>query len=468
MKYFIYIIIAFLYSCNSKELENTTQLSPTNSSENSLVAIVQLDEKFGAINLEGKEIVPPIYKKVHLPSEGLFSVERFEDDGTTKWGFYDFEGNLKIPFQFDKTSFFVNGLAPVRINNKWGYINKQGDLVIDTIYDNAEHFGCGRGKVTINGKIGFIDTLGNMTIPTKLSYAQRFYDGFSWVNGGKDKKNLIDINGNYLIDTSFHVELKFSEFGITKISKQSFEGRTKYGYINTKGEIIIPVIYDDGGYFFGDKFAYVGKLKNEKMRYAFINSDNQLISNFKYENAGTFYKGIATVAKGSKNAKTTKFKFEDNEIEHKDGFKKYGAINTNGQLVIPFKYDNLSIGNAIDKENLFPTEAVLIATIKDKKGVIDTNMKKIIPIEYDDLFYSGKGLFQGIKGKEDSVIDSNGKVIFKSETINVLWQIDENPEFFSAIDRNTNLRGVIDLNGNWIIEPKYDYINFFQNNKLVI
>ena len=56
-------------------------------------------------------------------SEGLASVEL-----NNKYGFIDKEGKEIIPLKYDRvTPFFFMGSAEVMLNDKWFYINKKGE-----------------------------------------------------------------------------------------------------------------------------------------------------------------------------------------------------------------------------------------------------------------------------------------------------------------------------------------------------
>ena len=71
-------------------------------------------------------------------------------------------GQIVISCQFDRTVWFSEGLATVRIGDKCGYINANGQIVIPYQFDNAESFSEGLAKVTISGKDYLIDKTGKI------------------------------------------------------------------------------------------------------------------------------------------------------------------------------------------------------------------------------------------------------------------------------------------------------------------
>ena len=86
----------------------------------------------------------------------------------------------------------------------------------------------------------------------------------------------------------------------------------KWGFINEKGEEVIPFIYEDTTYFHKD---YVAVKKDGK--WGFINQKGERIIPFLYDDASYFTEGLALVKKDD----------------------KYGYINDKNETVLPFIYD---------------------------------------------------------------------------------------------------------------------------------
>ena len=78
------------------------------------------------ISKDGKEI-----KNTEICNKKLYAQNK---DG--KWGFVDFNGNVKIDYRYDKATEFNNyGFAAIRIDNLWGAIDEQGNVAIEPIYE---------------------------------------------------------------------------------------------------------------------------------------------------------------------------------------------------------------------------------------------------------------------------------------------------------------------------------------------
>jgi hypothetical protein len=159
--------------------------------------------------------------------EGLIAVER-----NGKWGFLDKNGNVKIEIKFDAVNNFKNGYARVKINNEWALINKNGNIVLKL--NGYEILDYSEGLVNVctkDGKYGFFDLSGNEIIKTKYDRAENFQNGFSVVS---------------------------------QFQQTSTESGYRYGLINKKGEVVIPLIYNQ--LFFNNKFVELG-LNSEKTNF---------------------------------------------------------------------------------------------------------------------------------------------------------------------------------------------------------
>ena len=155
-------------------------------------------------------------KKVDLESGQSMMMQKFEEEGAKndkgycgsdfseglakvelngKYGFIDITGQEVIPLKYDDAYVFREGLAEVKLNGKWGYIDKTGKEIISLKYDYTHSFYDGLASVKLNGKSGFIDKTGKEVIALKYDNAYSFYNGKAKVelNG---EEFCIGKNGN--------------------------------------------------------------------------------------------------------------------------------------------------------------------------------------------------------------------------------------------------------------------------------
>ena len=209
-----------------------------------------------------------------------------------------------------KSVFLCEPLILVEHNNLWGYINHDGEVVIPCIYNHAlriknnaaevydgnswqllsvEHI-CRHdvipsqnnedkvlSVIEFDDKQGFANADGDVVIEPKYMYCRPFYWGMAAVSapsGGllNNRWGFVDINGNEIVQHDRYNDVgDFSE-GLAWVSDgKSSEGfgfkGSKFGFINVKGELVVPMVYDDASSFFegkamvylGDKCMYIDK-----------------------------------------------------------------------------------------------------------------------------------------------------------------------------------------------------------------
>ena len=121
---------------------------------------------------------------------------------------------------------FIDDRAWVRHKKLYGYIDKTGNQVIALQYKDAESFSDGMAIVSLKDKYGFIDKDGNELIPCQYSAANSFSEGLAAVNIGGKWRDAPD------------------EISAMTGRKQTMIVGGKWGYIDTKGNIVIPLQYE--------------------------------------------------------------------------------------------------------------------------------------------------------------------------------------------------------------------------------
>lgn len=132
----------------------------------------------------------------------------------------------------------------------------------------------------------------------------------------------------------------------------------KYGFVNTNGDIVIPVIYENATFFNADNHL-LGVKKHGK--WGFINHKNKVVIPFQYddvyclqEGCDGFFNGLVSVQKNG----------------------KWGVVNTKNQIIIPFEYDEIGSSQELWGRN------VIRVSKNDKWGVVDKSNRVIIPLQH--------------------------------------------------------------------------------------
>lgn len=259
--------------------------------------------------------------------------------------------------------FFSEGTCIVKSDGKYGVIDMKGKEIIpcthEHIYDCSEDMFLYRTKdEDYNYWYGWLDKKGNVVIEAQYSDAGLFNDGLALAIRKNDKKSWINeyafINkkGEIVIDFNTYAMMKSFSEGLAAVNVEN-DNKDVWGYINTKGEVVIAPTYGYA-YPFSDGVAIVGKndknfVIDTKGEVVFIPEKNMI---FLEEE---FSESLMPVAKG-------------NDLKAKCGF-----INTKGEEALPFEYDYA--------ESFIDGTAYVI---KDKKFLVIDKKGKVLEEETID------------------------------------------------------------------------------------
>lgn len=268
----------------------------------------------GLIDSTGKELIPCIYPQLNYPAEGLV---RAEQNG--KVGFLDLEGNVVIDFQYAASSSFNEGLAAVGVLSedeysiRYGYINTKGDYVVKPIYDFADPFVNGCAVVTSLDRQGMINHDGDTVVPIKYGFVTAMQNGVFFA-GNLFTKKIAMFNKDFKPVTKFiYDDIFYYGEGMYVVGREG-----KMGYLTLQGKEKIKCQYD-----YANSFRYGRAAVCRNGKYGIINTKNKVVLPIEYDNNGQrplaycFSEGLAMVEKNG----------------------KYGFCNLDGKIVIPIQYD---------------------------------------------------------------------------------------------------------------------------------
>lgn len=189
----------------------------------------------GYIDEWGKIIIAPRFDVARDFSEGLAYVE---EDATGLKGFINRAGKVVIKLDGLMAKDFHDGRAAVGTiddHKKWGYIDRAGCVVVKPQYEFADDFSEGLAGVALDGKYGFINKQGTLIISLRFAVRKELRHGGVIISSGRFSEGLAcvsvaDSNGYYGV----------------------------YGYINKKGEFVIPAQFNYAQGF-SDGLAWVVK-----------------------------------------------------------------------------------------------------------------------------------------------------------------------------------------------------------------
>ncbi|MBX9949826.1 MAG: WG repeat-containing protein [Candidatus Obscuribacterales bacterium] len=292
-----------------------------------LAAVVDasLDEKlYGFVDKEGKFVIEPAFEDAHCFQEGVAAV-KFTRAGDisydTQWGYIDKTGKTIIKPQFSDANEFNKGLAIIQNGQHYGVIDRDGAFLVKPSYqlilqspDNTLTYlklsgkvmgltGMGHNWIVTGGLFGFLDSHGKTIIKPTYDGATSFSEGLACVASGATEKDgrprtwtYIDTNGNTTIDGKYSLGLPFSE-GLAPVAKGRWQMgmapslvAAKWGFIDKKGKVVVPLTFDDASPYVGGMARVVSDDKT-----GFLDHNGKIAIEPKYSDADDFSEDLAAV-----------------------------------------------------------------------------------------------------------------------------------------------------------------------------
>jgi hypothetical protein len=311
--------------------------------------------------VEWEWVIPLRYHDVGAFANGLAPVKG-------KWGRWwciNEKGEDVTPAEFDEVGdCAANGLARVNVEGEYGYINAKGEFVILPTFEDAQDFAAnGLAVVEMEGKQGYINAKGEFVIPPTFENAWDFAaNGLARVRAEK-KYGYI------------------KKYGYTKYVEKY--GHIQYGYINAKGELVIPPTFEDAWDFAANGLARV----EMEGKQGYINAKGGFVIEPNFGWAGDFAaNGLAVVEMEGKwgyiNAKgeeviplrySSAGDFAANGLAPVKMEGKWGYINAKGEEVIPLRYS--WVGD-------FAANGLAVVRVEGKWGYINARGEEVIPLRY--------------------------------------------------------------------------------------
>ena len=165
------------------------------------MAKVTKNGKYGLIDKDSNEVVPPLYDYLYSFSTSYGGMMKVEKKG--KYGLLNEKGRVVLPIEYDYLYSFSSsygGLMKVEKNKKYGLVNKQGEVVLPVEYDYLYSFSSSYGglmKVEKNRKYGLVNKKGNVELPVRYDYIYSYKNGTAVVEY-QGKKGEVDQNGQFV------------------------------------------------------------------------------------------------------------------------------------------------------------------------------------------------------------------------------------------------------------------------------
>jgi hypothetical protein len=173
-------------------------------------ASAQREYLWGVIDQSGKEVIPIRYREIRRFGYGRFvfaeGIGSFYDQGW-RHGLMDRTGKIVLPALYSRFGLLSDGMISVRQDGRDRFINIKGEATIPGSFLQALDFVGGYAVVTQTGKDWYwIDTTGKPLLPGKTFHGLTYFtDGKAdvWTTldawGRNDGKQTIDVTGKVLV-----------------------------------------------------------------------------------------------------------------------------------------------------------------------------------------------------------------------------------------------------------------------------
>ena len=311
--------------------------------------IVKHQNKYGAIDENGNEIIPISYQHLEARTRKRIWACTTED----KVGILDAAGNVLVPLKYSFLQWFDDGHIVVGLEKTTGMIDINNDILLPFEYTyiifnpRCSMFEC---KNT-NGMYGLINMTMEEVVPYKYNTLLFYNSCIVAVEG--DKKAVYDFNGNKLVDSVKCKRIYPAGEGYFVISNEN----NLQGIIKSDGSVVVEPMYEEIKYLGEGLFAACKQIGAGPCysRVGMIDCEGKEILPFEYTSAEEFKNGISKVVV--------------------DG--KMGAVNAKGKEVIPFKYTSLKYTGE---------EKYVVAKKGEMYGIISSKGKELTPFIYSKVF----------------------------------------------------------------------------------
>ena len=485
------------------------------------LVVVQSEGKWGALDMNGKEILPCIYDYISLTdrlrwkdSSGIYL--RIELNG--KMGLFDINGKQLTPIEFDKVE-VAYGYIIAKKEGTCAMFDMDMNMILPFLYSSIVPFPEKQIIYVRHGEsVGCIDFTGKKILPGSYSSVWWKDDAvyITEYSYPKDLKGLIDHKGNRLIPSAYENIIHLggtrymavrpktqmievwdvangnvleSDYAYDDILEDNFivKSDKKYGVVDKNFKIIIPFEYDKIEKLWSQKML---KVRVEK-KWGLIDYSNNLLAPIEYDNFNVA-KDRSDIVLACKRKKWGVYSLNDNALTipiiHTDMRWAYGCLQVeyDGKWGI-INYDGTSFMGSGDapapktpkKKTPKPVckfddvrkfcDGIAAVQYKDKWGYIDLNGNIIYPMTCDRVEDFRDGFGQIEIGGKTTVIDKTGtlhpNLCFKYRGDKEDPSIDE-PKL--EVFYQDNKCGYKDPLGNIVIPAIYDSFGSWDERRLPI
>lgn len=320
-------------------------------------------------------------------------------------------------------------LIPVSNGDEYQYIDREGKIIINPQFSEATVFRNGLALVKTSGDSndrawGYIDETGKYTINATYHDATVFSEEIAWVVAKNQAPIAINTKGETIFELKEAERVKIFKEGLAAFMIEEEDGETKWGFVDTSGNIKINPQFKFVKNFNNGKCAFL----NGDDQWGYIDREGRIIINAQFDGVADFT--------------------DDKAVVNVDG--EYGIIDETGKYLVNPQFDKA----IADGKNYMINEG-------GKWGWSDSEGQIFINPQFDYAHpFNGNDYAPVESGGEWGFVDINGKYAI-------------NPQFDAALPFNGDLSlvgnakkfGFIDREGKYVVNPQFkspsmDYYNY--------
>ena len=349
------------------------------------------------------EALPPVFDEVFTMQDGLMRALK------NGYSVIVTEKGKILPGEYLRINEFKEDLSSVKSKDKkWGFIDRSGKIVITFEYEDAGNFSEGLAPVKKEGKWGYISRTGEVKIPFEFDEASDFSEEYAVVSKNGEA-GFIDKNGvsptGFVFDSA-----KPFRFGVAVV-KNGDENHL----INKKWKTIYVSKSSISPFPVGENVLSLRAFVLPPL----VNNDKVIL---RESDADRVYP-----------------KFENSLLVFEKN-RKFGAVNTNGNIVAPANFDSVIILN----------NGYLLVREGSKKGLMNKSGEYVLEIkpEYYDIRVLDSGKIIALEGDTLKIISADLKKEVVVSDINMILGVRDG----KIIVQKAGKKVVLDENGAISVE----------------
>jgi hypothetical protein len=202
--------------------------------------LVKQNQKFGLMHVSGELLIDANYDLITECAENIFMLVT-----NNLYGFYNtkdrcFISNIEFTYKsmLKPEDYFNGNFFKLYKDNDVAIMDTNGKLLVNFgVYQNIQFNEENILKVQKNNKYGFLDIKLKSIIPIEFEHAENF-----------SNNNCIVAKSNtyYIINKQGKINFSLKNGHLKRLTNSMIymENNDKIGFINFKGEVILPIIYD--------------------------------------------------------------------------------------------------------------------------------------------------------------------------------------------------------------------------------